>query len=38
MDLKGVGITQFWKVKNFVQDAAASAHHLPGPHLDSTAS
>ncbi|KAK4705926.1 hypothetical protein P7C70_g273, partial [Phenoliferia sp. Uapishka_3] len=23
MDLKGVGITQFWKVKNFVQDAAS---------------
>ncbi|KAL8277621.1 hypothetical protein RQP46_010053 [Phenoliferia psychrophenolica] len=23
MDLKGVGITQFWKVKNFVQEAAA---------------
>lgn len=24
MDLKGVGIAQFWKVKNYVQEAAAS--------------
>lgn len=23
MDLKGVGVSQFWKVKNFVQEAAA---------------
>ena len=25
MDLKGVGISQFWKVKGFVQAAAAGA-------------
>ena len=29
MDLKGVGVTQFWKVKNFVQDAAASERRWP---------
>lgn len=24
MDLKGVGVSQFWKVKDFVQSAASS--------------
>lgn len=28
MDLKGVGISQFWKVKGYVQEASSSAFSM----------